>query len=323
MNENTENCAVSILIAQLNKYIYTRYDMLGFACICKSLTENGCFKSTTVKYISKLSREEQLKKLRAIAVDNLYNTYKILEWCKTNNIFMYRMSSDLIPLATYFKEWEWWNDPDILKQCSNIKAAAHDNSIRLSMHPDQFCVLNSHKQEVVASSVEILEYHNRLSNLTGNKLLVLHAGSSADGKRKASERFIHNFLKLDEDIRSKLALENDDKIYNAADILSICEKLGIPMVLDLHHHRCNNNGEDLYSLRTRIIKTWNGNRPKLHLSTGKEFRTDRRHADFISEEDYKLALDFAGSDFDIMLECKEKDIALLKLRSLKASDYSQ
>ncbi len=287
--------------------------MLGFACICKSLNDNGCFKTTTIKYLSKLDKSSQIKKLRSIAVDNLYNTSKILEWCAENGIFLYRMSSDLIPLATYYEDWHWWEDADILKQCDNIKTASQNKGIRISMHPDQFCVLNSEKSNVVENSIKILQYHNRLSCLTGNKLLVLHVGSSAGGKKTAMERFSANFKMLDTDIKTKLALENDDKVFTALDVLGLCETLGIPMVLDLHHYRCRNEGEDLSALRARIIKTWQKKKPKLHLSSGRAYDTDRSHADYITPEDYKMATDFAGNDFDIMLECKEKDLALLRL----------
>lgn len=289
--------------------------MLGFACICNTLQENGRFKTTTVKTITKLDEEEKLKKLRSIAVDNLYNSLQILKWCEKNNIYLYRFSSDLIPLATYLRDWHWFEDVDILNMCSEIKTFIEQSHIRVSLHPDQFCVLNSDKPEVVQNSIEILEHLNRLSNLIGNKLMIIHTGSTTGGKPAAIQRFLEHFKLLSADIQSKLALENDDKSFGVTDVLHICETLGIPMVFDIHHYNCFNEGENILELKQRIINTWKGRKPKMHLSSGKTGFADRHHADFINEQDYLNALAFAENDFDIMVESKQKDLSVLKLMS--------
>ncbi|MDF2521957.1 MAG: damage endonuclease UvdE [Clostridia bacterium] len=288
--------------------------MLGFACICNTLKENGSFRTVTVKTLSKLSEEEKMKRLVSAAVDNLYNTLQILKWCKENNILMYRLSSALIPLATYIDDWRWWENEDIVNMCSKIKEFTAQSGIRISLHPDQFCVLNSNRPEVVQNSIKILEHLNKLSNLVGNKILIIHTGSTVGGKAKAIQRFIDNFKLLTPDIQDKLALENDDKSFGVREVLDICEAIGIPMILDIHHYNCQNEGESLFDLRERIIATWKGKRPKMHLSSGKTAFTDPHHADFITQIDYKTALEFAKDDFDIMLECKQKELALLKLR---------
>lgn len=286
---------------------------LGFACISKSLKENGRFKTMSVKTYESLEPEERMRRLRSIAVDNLYNVKKIMLWCIENGIRLYRLSSDLIPLATYLPQWHWWEDTDIMNMCAGIKELAAEGRIRISMHPDQFCVLNSDKKEVVKGSIVILEHHNRFSNMVGNRILILHVGSGSGGKRKAIERFVNNFNELDEDIKSKIAIENDDKIFNAEEVLTLCERLDIPMVLDIHHHNCNHENDNLEQLIGRIRNTWKGQRPKVHLSSGKSCPTDRHHADFIDFEDYKRTVELVKDDFDIMLECKEKDLAVIEI----------
>ncbi|MHB1393111.1 MAG: UV DNA damage repair endonuclease UvsE [Clostridia bacterium] len=286
---------------------------LGFACISKSMKENGKFKTMSVKTFEGLEPGERMRRLRSIAVDNLYNVVKIMLWCIKNSISLYRLSSDLIPLATYVADWHWWEDTDIQNMCEKIKKIVDEGRIRISMHPDQFCVLNSDRAEVVVASITILEHHNRLSNMVGNRILVLHVGSGTGGKNKAIERFIKNFNALDEDIRKKIVVENDDKIFNAEDVLSLCEHLDIPMVLDIHHHNCNHEYDNLPQLVERIRNTWKGQRPKVHLSSGRSCATDRHHADFIDYEDYQRAVELVRDDFDIMMECKEKDLAVLKI----------
>jgi len=286
---------------------------LGFACISKSLEENGKFRTMSVKTYGSLEEQERIRRLRSISVDNLYNVYKIMLWCIKNNISLYRLSSDLIPLATYIPGWQWWEDPDIKRMCEKIKEITDEGKIRISMHPDQFCVLNSERSEVVSGSIAILEHHNRLSNLVGNRILVIHIGSGKGGKEIAAERFINNFNTLSPDIKDKIVIENDDKIFNAEDVLSLCEKLGLPMVLDIHHHNCNHKNDNLHELIERIRRTWKGQRPKVHLSSGRSCPTDRHHADYIDFEDYKHTIELMQEDFDIMMECKEKDLAVLEI----------
>ncbi len=287
--------------------------MLGFACICKSLKENGKFRTVTLKTYLGLKEDDRLKRLRSIAVDNLFNCRKILDWCAENQILLYRFSSDLIPLATYLNQWQWWEDPDILNYCNRIKEAAVSKSVRISMHPDQFCVLNSEKPQVVESSIGILVHHNRFSNLIGNETLVLHVGSAAGGKPTAIERFERAFCMLDNDIQRKIVLENDDKTFTTSDVLKLCQRLHIPMVLDVHHHVCNPCEEKLEALIPGILDTWQGRKPKLHLSSGKSRPNDRSHGDFIRFEDYSRAYGLVGDTFDMMLEAKEKDLAVLDI----------
>lgn len=286
---------------------------LGFACISKSMKENGSFKTMSVKTFEGLEQSERMRRLRSIAVDNLYNVSRIMHWCIENGIGLYRLSSDLIPLATYVPDWHWWEDADIQNMTDKIREIVNGGRIRISMHPDQFCVLNSDKPEVVKGSYAILEHHNRLSNMVGNRILVLHVGSGTGGKHKAVERFIQGFNALDNDIKEKIVVENDDKIFNAEDVLSLCEYLNIPMVLDIHHHNCNHNNDNLPQLIERIRITWKGQRPKVHLSSGRSCPTDRHHSDFIDFEDYKRAVELVKDDFDIMMECKEKDLAVLQI----------
>jgi UV DNA damage endonuclease len=150
--------------------------------------------------------------------------------------------------------------------------------------------------------------------MIGNKILIIHTGSTVGGKEKAIQRFINNFNLLSKDIQNKIALENDDKSFGVLEVLGICETLDIPMILDIHHYNCLNTGENLSGLKDRIAATWKERRPKMHLSSGKTGFTDRHHADYINEEDYIKAMEFAGDEFDIMLESKQKDLALLKLR---------
>ena len=287
---------------------------LGYACINTTLSKECKFKTITVKSASKLTQDELIRKVKGITVDNLYNTYKILQWNIQNKIYMYRMSSNLIPLATHelLKDWEWWNDKDIINICAKIKEFVTNNDIRISFHPDQFCVINSPKEEVFQMAVDILEYHNRLSDMIGNKTLILHVGGIYGNKETAMRRFIDNFNRLPVDIQSKIVLENDDKSFNVQDVLNICNQLGVRMCIDFHHDSCLPSSKSVSYYLDDIITTWKGQTPKCHISSGKDNVTDRSHADYVSNEDFERVVELTEGKFDIMFECKVKELSVLE-----------
>lgn len=53
----------------------------------------------------------------------------------------------------------------------------------------------------------------------------------------------------------KHPVENDDKAYNIKDVLELCHKINVPMVLDYHHFICNNEKEDINDYLKEIIDT--------------------------------------------------------------------
>lgn len=143
--------------------------------------------------------------------------------------------------------------------------------------------------------------------------MVLHIGSGAGGKEAALDRFENNFNSYPFEITSKIILENDDKIFTAKDTLQLCKKLNIPMVLDVHHHICNNEGEEIKKLLGEIFETWSEEElpPKLHFSSPKETPKDRRHADYIDGKEFVEFLEkcrYFNTDLDIMIEAKMKEL---------------
>ena len=124
-----------------------------------------------------------------------------------------------------------------------------------------------------------------------------------------------------------IIIENDDRIFNIIDTLTLCEELQIPMVLDYLHYQCNNNKEKLENYLPRIFATWNKTNfnPKIHFSSPKNTKNKRHHSDFIDYKGFHKCLDLlskTNQNIDIMLECKAKDIALFTLaRRLQHEGY--
>ena len=154
--------------------------------------------------------------------------------------------------------------------------------------------------------------------------MIMHVGSNAFGKQNSITRFINNFNKLDNETKNMIILENDDKIFNIKDVLYICKKINIPMVLDYHHHKCNNDNIKLEEYIEEIFNTWKTT-PKVHLSSPKNKKEFRTHNDYINIDDFiefETIINKTNRDIDIMIEAKEKDNALFKLvRELKYKGY--
>lgn len=274
---------------------------------------------TYKKYSSIDSERERLSLLKKVTQSNLNDLIKILNYNIENDIHFYRLTSKLIPLATH-QEVRWDYSKVIQNECQKVARLIQEFNMRIDAHPDQFNVLNSVNESVIESSIKTLQHQLDLFDLFQIKhgKLVLHVGGKAGGKEAALERFEQTFTKLPSRIQQALILENDDKTYSANDVLGLCQRLHIPMVLDIHHHRCYHEGEFLEALVEPIFNTWEGDfwPPKIHVSSPREFETDRRHADFIEVEDMLRFLDLIkplNQDIDVMIEAKQKDLALHRL----------
>lgn len=290
---------------------------LGYVAIALNLGKVTSSSTLTYTRYLKLNKEDRLKKLKEVTYSNIEALEKILRYNIDNSIHFYRMTSNFIPLATH---------PDVMwdylkyfkKDLEYIGKLIKDNNLRVDAHPDQFNVINSDRENVVENTLRTLNMQVDLfeaMNYEQGKL-VIHIGGAKGGKDIALDRFINNLKNVPKRITDRLILENDDKTFNAKEVLQICERTNLPMVFDIHHHNCNNCEEDIKSLLPQIFKTWEDEElvPKIHFSSPREFEKDRKHADYIDanrflEFIYK-AKESVNKDFDIMIEAKKKDIAL-------------
>lgn len=298
---------------------------LGYVAIALGLPKVTSSSNVTYTYYQKLiSEEEKIKKLKKVSYSNIVDLKKILEYNIENHIHFYRITSALIPLATHPDvNWDYRNIFSV--DFKIIGDIVKKNNMRVDTHPDQFNVINSANDKVVENTKRNLWFHANLfkdMDYPQGKM-VLHVGSAAGGKEAALKRFENNFKTYPDEITSKLILENDDKTFTAKETLKLCQILSIPMVLDVHHHVCNNEGYSIEEILPDIFDTWNGENlpPKLHFSSPKDGPKDRKHADFIDGKQFVEFIELCKSlnrDIDIMLEAKKKDLALFNLaKSIK------
>lgn len=296
---------------------------LGYVAMTLNLKDCSPSGTVTVKTLTGLPDEDaRLYRLRRITRANLHSTLRILRYNKAYNIDVYRFTSKLVPLATHPMVAHWDYIEDFKDELREIGDFVKENDFRVSAHPDHYTLINSTSKKVLEDSIRDLDYHVKLFEAMGLEdykyKLVMHIGGVYKDKESSVERFKENYEKLPDRIRKRLMLENDDKVYTARDVLNICNDLKVPMVLDVHHHNCVNNGERLDEMLGEIFDTWKDEyfSPKIHFSTPKSCKDFRSHADDIDINEFYEFLGIAkgiGRDFDVMLEAKNKDTALLNL----------
>ena len=297
---------------------------LGYACISNALNITSSSTMTYSYYKSK-NKDFINDKLDKIIISNFEALKEILNYNIKNEIYFFRMTSNLIPLATHpLVDYEIFKRYDkYFKEIGNI---IKDNNLRIDMHPDQFCVLNSINYDTVKTTISILEFcKNMFDAMEIKSKLVLHVGGKTNGKKEGIKRFINNFNLLNDELKDMIILENDDKVYNIRNVLKICNTLNIPMVLDYHHYKCNKSSEKIEDYIEKIFDTWD-TIPKIHFSSPKSKKEKRSHHEYIDVDEFIKFIEkikFVDRDFDIMIEAKGKDDALFRLiRQLKyKTDY--
>lgn len=293
---------------------------LGYVAMALRLKDCSPSKTVTLKNLNKIpDYQDQVGRLARIARENLANTLRILKANYYDGIKFYRFTSRLIPLCTHPQFLEWNYRAELADEFKAIGDFVTEHGMRVGLHPDHFTLLNSPHPEVQQSSRRDLNYHLNMLEAMGlgaAAKLVIHVGGKYQDRSSALERFKTQFQALPEKIRQRLILENDDRCYTATEVLRLAEEIGVPMVLDLHHHQILNHGENLADLLPEIFATWGSDTPKVHLSSPRSEKDPRSHADYIATDTAVAFLNLAreiNRDFDIMLEAKQKDLALLKL----------
>jgi UV DNA damage endonuclease len=292
----------------------------GYACISALIKNCSTAKTVPLKSFRKIEDEEARKwRLERVARENLDNTIRLLWHNISEGFKLYRFSSQLIPLGNH-PEAQMWDFTDVLyDELKKIGKIVRDNKLWVSTHPGQYTVINTNKKNVFENAVLDLVYHDRVLSAMGldeNAVMVVHVGGVYGDKEASMERFIKNFRSLPESVKNRIVIENDDTSYSIKDVLYLCDILKRPMVLDVHHHNCYNQGEVLEEYLTEIFATWKGlDRPsKVHFSSPRTRNNPLKHADYINYNDFLAFIEIARDyTFDVMIEAKKKDAAILRL----------
>jgi UV DNA damage endonuclease len=285
---------------------------LGLVCITNS--DEVRYRTVTRKRLLQFDGEGQKRLLRDLYAANLTRLGGALDFCAGRGLRLYRMTSGLFPFA----DDEAGSDvlEEFAEELRRTGARAAGLGIRLVLHPDQFVVLSSDSPQTVANSVKILESHARVMDMLGQPrspwaLIEIHGG-----KGGRADRLVEQIGLLPEAVRSRVAFENDEYIYSAAEILDVCRRAGVPMVFDAHHHVVH-EGLDSYDhpsvgeMVEAARATWR--RPEwqlAHISNGRESFRDRHHSDLVES----MPAAYRRVPW-IEVEAKHKELAIERLRA--------
>jgi UV DNA damage endonuclease len=285
---------------------------LGLVCITH--TDEVRYKTVTRKRLLQFPSDEQKRMLRELYAANLARLNAALDFCAARSLSLYRMTSALFPFA----DDEAGADVllEFAEELKRTGARAGELGIRLVMHPDQFVVLSSDSPQTIANSIKILESHAHTLDLLGLPrspwaLIEIHGG-----KGGRSDRLVEQTGLLPEAVRSRIAFENDEYIYSAAEILDVCRRAGVPMVFDAHHHVVS-EGLDSYDhpsvaeMVEAARGTWaNPEWQLVHISNGRTSFRDRHHSDLIET----MPAAYRRVPW-IEVEAKHKELAIERLTS--------
>ena len=297
--------------------------MIRWGLCCQFLDAPIKFRTATHRYVATLARAARRDYLTAIAANNAAAIADSVRHCRSLGIGAFRINSQILPLGTHpvsgYTLDRLDRDGAIRRTFLEAGALARELDVRLSFHPDQFVVLNSEREAVVESSIGELEFQAAIAELVGADVIVLHGGSGAGGAEAALARLARAVDRLSARARSRLALENDDRMFAPADLLPLCERLGLPLVYDVHHHRCKADGLSVAEATARAAATWGRREPHFHISSPREGwdSTDTRpHADYIDPKD--VPPEWLALDVTVDVEAKAKERAVVAIMEATA-----
>lgn len=291
--------------------------MLRFGLCCAFRDHPIRFRNTTVTAIQRMSRDAAIKKLSALCLANAIELSRALECCQQLGIGCFRINSQILPLKTHREVGYQVDDlpdaPAIRDAFSAARRFAEDHQLRLAFHPDQFVVLNSQRDDVVEASIRELEYQAEVAEWVGADVINIHGGGAFGDKAAALDRFARQLDRLSPRVRSRLTVENDDGIFTPADLLPLCHATGLPLVYDVHHHRCHPDGQSIEAATTAALATWN-REPLFHISSpaeGWDGPQPEKHHEMISAFDFPEA--WRPLDITVEVEARAKEAAVLDL----------
>ena len=292
--------------------------MLRFGLCCLFHKAPIKFRRTTARYLGTLSRQQQLQYLSQICLHNAQSLLAALQFCQQNSIGDFRVNSQIWPLKThpdFTYEIEQLPDyPHIRALFSECGAFARANDLRTTFHPDQFILLSSPDPRITAQSVADLKYQARVAAWIQADVINIHAGGAYGQKNKTLMRLARQIEKLPDAVRTRLTLENDDRIYTPSDLLPVCRDTGVPFVYDVHHHRCLPDGQRIEHITEMALQTWD-REPLFHVSSplgGWNGNNPRHHDDYIKLKDFPGS--WLNFDLTVEIEAKAKELAVLKLK---------
>jgi UV DNA damage endonuclease len=188
------------------------------------------------------------------------------------------------------------------------------------MHPDQFTLINSIKDEIFERSKKELQYHAEildLMKLDTSAKIQIHVGGAYGDKKASMKRFVKRFNVLPDSVIRRLVIENDDRLYDLNDCLQINREIQIPILVDVFHHKLNNSAtrtiKESLNITSKLWKEKRDGVPMVDYSSQEPNGLPQQHSETINLKDFSMFLKQTEPlDFDVMLEVKDKEKSAIK-----------
>ena len=267
----------------------------------------------TLAWANRNVKEDVLNKWNDIVKHNFSLLYTIISWNIENKVYLYRISSDLIPFADH-DDWGWmWNDwrgnienygllgpvREIIKRYISLGG-------RFTIHPGQFVSIGSAKETVRNNSIKNLEYHGQLLDLMGlpqdySCPINIHVSNGTKDCNVTANYIKNSIQLLSNSVMSRLVLENEQHgCWHPQNLRKLFPE--IPITFDYHHFRLNDGGIDVGEAVRITSESWPNNDTVQHYSEGRDNPDDPAHSDYIRN--------LPDSQYDIEVEAKAKDLAI-------------
>jgi len=298
----------------------TYQDRVGYACINMTLGKSGIM--TNRDAIKRTFETRGLEHIGNLALQNVTDLLRIIHWNEENGIKFYRISSGLFPWMT---EYEFEDLPQwgLIKEVLRlIGEDATRFGQRLEFHPSHFTILASPNPVVVEKSIKDLEQHSKIFDTMGLtpshwNPLNIHIGGAYGDKRIATERWCKNFLRLSENCRKRVVVENDDKanMYSVKELYDrVHNNVGVPITFDIFHHTFCTGGLSAHKAANLAASTWDDAPLVIHWSSSKK-RYEAKDAKSVAHADYIYdEFEDWGTGGWFMCESKAKDLSILEYR---------
>lgn len=287
---------------------------LGLCCIFRA--EPVRFRAVTATTLLRLSEAERLDRASQVCLHNAASLLESLHVCRRLGIGAFRILSPLFPRMTHPEAGYSLDDlpaADAIRElCGRVRELARAEGLRLSFHPDQFVVLSSPDPGVLAGSCRELEYMGFVAELVGAEVINVHGGGAYGDPGAALVRLRRAVASLSDRVRRRLTLENDERCYGVGDLLPVCRDLGLPLVYDVHHHRCRPDGLSEARATELAAETWGDREPWVHVSSPRPGASRcGPHADYVEPGDVPRC--WLRRRMTVDVEAKAKELAVVRL----------
>ena len=297
----------------------------SLCCIHNGLKDQGVkFNTMTYAQYKKLGKKDAMKVLADRSLNNIKTIHVIIKECAKNK-WNYRIGSNVFPLMTHpevmYKLDDFYN-AEIYNEFKLCADTIKQNKVRCSMHPDQFVVPASPKDNVRKNSIRELEQHGYIMDLldlpkTPEAPINIHMNCYNDANfSEAADRFITSYNLLSNSVRNRLVLENEDKLksWTVVNLYNnIYERINMPITFDNLHNKCNPSTlldeEEAFEM---AVSTWPDNIvPLFHFSESLAGKNPRAHADFPTF--VPMVYSTYKKDLHLDFEFKHKESAINKI----------